>query len=68
MSNYATDLDLRPDLNVVVRVGFTLDRATGSLACSMTSLDPATGLSPENAQVGFLPPNLTAPQGEGAWR
>jgi hypothetical protein len=66
LSNYATDLDLRPDLNVVVRVGFTLDRATGSLACSMTSLDPATGLSPENAQVGFLPPNLTAPQGEGS--
>lgn len=66
LSSYTKDVDLRPELNLLVRVGFNLDRATGSTAWSMISIDPATGQSPQDPQVGFLPPNVTPPQGEGS--
>ena len=44
----------------------SLDQGTGRVAWHFVTLDPATGDLPEDAAVGFLPPNVTSPQGEGA--
>jgi hypothetical protein len=65
LTSYTTLVDLRPELSLKVRVGFNFDRATGQTAWSMISLDPVTGQPPTDPLVGFLPPNVTSPQGEG---
>jgi len=38
----------------------------GRLTWALRSLDPATGLLPSDPLRGFLPPNVTPPQGEGS--
>ena len=62
---FATDVDMRPTRNVIVRVSGALDTVSGLLQWHFFSLDPATGLPSEDPQQGFLPPN-TSPPGEGA--
>src|SRR5262249_34444250 len=41
------------------------DQFTGNLAWYFASIDPDTGQPPADTTVGFLPPNLTPPEGEG---
>ena len=65
-STFTTVKDLRPNQDLLVRVEANLDRRSGSLTWRFTSLDPATGLPPEDPLVGFLPPNLNPPEGSGA--
>jgi hypothetical protein len=36
------------------------------LVWTFNSIDPATGLPPEDPDAGFLPPNHTSPEGEGS--
>ncbi len=64
ISNYLTFVDLRPTMNLTVQVQVTLD-LTGALSWTFTSLDPDTGLAPDDPLAGFLPPNINPPQGEG---
>jgi hypothetical protein len=76
LSSYTTCVDLRPHSNLIVRVAVNLDRATGVLGWSLTSIDPATVPAAslchlgqpvsDTSVVGFLPPNVTPPQGEGS--
>jgi hypothetical protein len=66
LNSYTTTIDLRPEVQMQVRVGFNFDRATGQTAWSMISIDPATGQPPTDPLAGFLPPNVVAPEGEGS--
>jgi hypothetical protein len=59
-------MDLRPSRNVLVNVNVSLDPATHQLTWSFGAIDPATGRAPTNPLDGFLPPNVTPPEGEGS--
>jgi hypothetical protein len=62
----ATTLDLRPTRNLLVGVQAGLDLSTGLLSWRFTSLDPATGKPTTDPLAGFLPPDISPPQGEGS--
>ncbi|OQA92749.1 MAG: hypothetical protein BWY27_00207 [Bacteroidetes bacterium ADurb.Bin234] len=66
LQNYNIDVDLRPAKNVIVRIEASLDETKGIAKWTYTSLDPQTMMLTENVFGGFLPPNTTAPEGEGA--
>ena len=66
LSEWTTDIDLRPTNNLLVRVSGSLDKSTGLITWRFISLDPATLQPTENAAAGFLPPNKNAPEGDGA--
>ncbi len=66
LSEWTTDVDLRPDNNLLVRIHARLDPTTGLLTWRFTSIDPATGLPPEDPMAGFLPPNVIPPEGDGS--
>ncbi len=63
--NFIQDVDLRPATNLIVRVAGNVNDVTGLVTWRFTSLDPNTGLLPDDPLVGFLPPNLAAPAGQG---
>jgi len=62
---FTTDIDLRPQRNLIVRVQAALNRATGVATWRMRALDPLTGALPDDPLAGFLPPNRTPPEGDG---
>jgi RHS repeat-associated protein len=64
-SSYQTRVDDRAVSGLFVDVSAGIDLATGVVTWHFTSIDPATGDLPADALAGFLPPNKTAPQGEG---
>lgn len=66
VSEFTTDVDLRPANNLLVRINASLDKSTGLVTWQFTSLDPETGRPTEDALAGFLPPNVTSPEGEGS--
>ena len=66
LKSYTTEVDLRPAKNILVGIDAALDVNTGVATWKFTTLDPATHQFPENPDVGFLPPNVTQPEGEGA--
>ncbi len=51
--------------NIFVQVRASLDVDTGLTTWRFTSIDPATGQLPEDPLEGFLPPNVTPPEGDG---
>jgi hypothetical protein len=63
---FVTEKDLRPARDLIVRVSGELDKTTGLLRWTFTSLDPATGLPVTDPDAGFLPPNVNSPEGDGA--
>lgn len=63
--DFFTEVDLRPEQNLLVRIRALLERATGVVTWRFTSLDPDTGDLPEDALAGFLPPNVSPPAGDG---
>jgi VCBS repeat protein len=66
LSAWTTDIDLRPANKLVVRMIAALDKTTGLVTWRFFSLDPATLQPTEEPLAGFLPPNKTAPEGDGA--
>ena len=64
-TTFTTVKDLRPEQGLLVRVEANLNNSTGLLTWHLTSLDPNTGLPPEDPLVGFLPPNENPPDGSG---
>jgi trimeric autotransporter adhesin len=66
LASYSTTVDLRPEKNLLVNVSASLDPVTHVLSWYFNSIDPATGRTPTDFQMGFLPPNVTPPQGEGS--
>jgi hypothetical protein len=65
-NSFLTTVDLRPELNLLVRINVTLDPTARRLTWRFISLDPVTGLPPEDSLAGFLPPNVNPPEGEGS--
>ncbi|MFO0805475.1 MAG: Ig-like domain-containing protein [Gemmataceae bacterium] len=53
---------------LVVDVEAIFDRAAGLIRWTFRSRDPATGLLPDDAFAGFLPPNDATRRGEGSVR
>lgn len=62
---FASDVDLRPEKNLIVRVQGSLDKTQGIVQWHFASLDPASMALPTGPLGGFLPPNLNSPEGEG---
>ncbi len=60
---FVTDVNISNDL--AVRPIIKLDTATGILRAVFTTIDRKTGDVPDNPLTGFLPPNKTAPEGDG---
>jgi hypothetical protein len=66
LSQYSADVDLRPATNLIVRVNASLDKSSGLVTWRFLSLDPANMLPTTDPLAGFLPPDITPPQGEGS--
>ncbi len=64
-TSFTQDVDLRPDTNLLVRIAAKLDHDTSTLTWDFTSLDPVTKQPPGDPLAGFLPPNVTPPEGDG---
>jgi hypothetical protein len=65
LKEFAMDVDLRPEKNVIVRVTGKLNEEEQIIQWHFLSLDPETMDLIWDPDGGFLPPNLTAPEGEG---
>ncbi len=65
LTSYSVDIDLRPDIPVIARASGTLDETTGIITWEFYSLDPSTMMPVEDPFIGFLPPNISPPEGEG---
>lgn len=57
-------IDMRPDRELLVDVDATVSPA-GLVDVELQAIDPETLEPPEDPLEGFLPPNVTSPQGEG---
>jgi hypothetical protein len=66
VQNYVGYIDLVPTTNLLVKVEANLAPLTGLVTWKFSSIDPATGLPPADPLAGFLPPNVTPPEGEGS--
>ena len=60
---FVNDYTLSNEL--AVRPIIKLDTATGILSALFLTIDRLTGDIPDNPLIGFLPPNRTAPEGDG---
>lgn len=65
LRSFAQDVDLRPGKELIIRVTGHLDEAKGVLRWNFLTLNPTTMEEEEDPDLGFLPPNKTAPEGEG---
>jgi PKD repeat protein len=65
MKQFSMDIDLRPGLELITRVSGKLDTLTGIVKWEFLSLNPVTMNLEEDPFLGFLPPNVTSPEGEG---
>ncbi|MFA7491865.1 MAG: PKD domain-containing protein, partial [Mariniphaga sp.] len=65
MKAFSMDIDLRPELELILRVSGKLDTITGIVKWDFLSLNPETMDLEEDPLIGFLPPNLISPEGEG---
>lgn len=63
---FSTDIDLRPDMNLIVRMNASLDTTNGVVSWYFGSLDPETRELTEDPLAGFLPPNVNKGEGEGS--
>ena|GEM_PF-2406959 len=64
LTSYSTRIDATLTVGVYVDVDVNFDILTGQLNWTFRSIDPATGDLPEDILTGFLPPNVTPPQGD----
>jgi hypothetical protein len=58
-------VDLRPQVDVIVKVEGVAHTATGVVEWTLTSLDPMSLVEVDDPLLGFLPPNINAPEGQG---
>jgi hypothetical protein len=63
-SFYQTRIDLTETRGVFVDVIVNVNTSTNTISWNFISIDPATGQPPEDASLGFLPPNVNSPEGE----
>jgi hypothetical protein len=65
LSQYTTRLDLPDSVGIDVNLTAGIDIVNRELFWILQSIDPATGLPPDDAFKGFLPVNDTTGKGEG---
>ncbi len=65
-TEFAQDVDLRPATSLIVRTSASLNPNTGLVTWRFTSIDPLTGDPPTDPRIGFLPPNVNPPEGDGS--
>jgi len=65
LTEFAKDFDMRPKMDVAVRVTGNLDTTIGVVTWYFRALDPVTLAENEDPAVGVLLPNKIPPQGEG---
>ncbi len=67
IENSVTIADYRPGTTNTwtVNLQAVLDRSSGQLRWTFRTLDPETGLPPDDPLAGFLPPNDSSGRGEG---
>lgn len=58
-------LDLSPEKDILLSFLAELDTSTGIARWTFRSLDRITGELTEDPDAGFLPPNVSSPEGEG---
>jgi len=59
-------LDLAPEKDILLSFHAETDTITGIVHWSFRSLDRITGELTEDPDAGFLPPNVSSPEGEGS--
>lgn len=64
-NRFVKEVDLRPEKNALLRVSGVLDDVKGIARWHFITLDPETMDLTEDPDAGFLPPNVTAPEGDG---
>lgn len=62
---FETRYDLTATHGVFVDITAGINIATGQIRWTFTAIDPETGDLPADPLVGFLPPNVNGPEGEG---
>jgi hypothetical protein len=62
---FSQTLDLTESHGFLLRAVINIDTIGGLATWTLTTLDPATGETPEDASVGFLPPNDDSGRGDG---
>lgn len=60
-----TEVDLRPEQPHILRITTNLDEVTGVATWLFESLDTLSLYPTEDIDLGFLPPNVNAPEGMG---
>jgi hypothetical protein len=65
LTSFHTRVDVTSAHGVFVEISAGFNAVTGEAHWKFVSIDPVTGLPPEDPLVGFLAPNQTAPEGEG---
>lgn len=65
LTSWQTRLDLSDSLGIWLDIDAGVNLETGLASWTFRSLDPATGDLPDDPLLGFLPPNMTSPEGEG---
>ncbi len=60
-----TEVDLRPEMPNILKITTELDPLTGVATWLFQTLDTLSLMPTENIDLGFLPPNVTAPEGMG---
>ncbi|MEM6327361.1 MAG: T9SS type A sorting domain-containing protein [Bacteroidota bacterium] len=65
-TSFETEVSLAPEFDATLLITAGLDRETGRASWTFVTIDNATGDLPEDGRVGFLPPNVTSPEGEGS--
>jgi hypothetical protein len=65
LKEFSTDINMRPAMQLITRVSAKLDTITGIVKWEFLSLNPATMDIEEDPFIGFLPPNVSSPEGEG---
>lgn len=66
VQQFTTTVDLAPELPAVLLINAGIDLSSGRASWTFVTLDPNTNDLPEDGLVGFLPPNVNQPEGEGA--
>ena len=62
---YGTRIDASTSLGIYIDISATVNPQTRVVTWTFTSIDPDTLEPPIDIGIGFLPPNVTPPQGDG---
>lgn len=64
-TSFTHDINLNPNKNIILRVNGKVDYFQNQVSWSFRSFDPLTMDLTEDIDLGFLPPNVSSPEGEG---